>query len=662
MPSFWKRVANVVMPRTRPFSEMGTGGTPTWGGYVASREKSAQWTGQQRWITAADMAVNTPIVASGIWHVTNLLAHPTWSFNPPDDTPEARELADFAQEVLFEGMDTPWPTVVRRSAMYLYYGFGIQEWTAKRRDDGRVGMRDVESRPSHTIERWSIADDGSVGGVVQRSPQTGAELGLPRSKIMYLVEDTLTDSPEGTGILRMLAEPWERLKKYHFLETIAFERDLRGIPVGRIPYEAINRKVSNSEMTKQEAAELVSSMENFVKAVAKQNDTSITMDSQPYLSEAADGVKVSPTPLWDLQLIQGSSNGVEALGKAIHRTQLEMSRLLMAEHLMMGESAGNRALAEDKSRNLYLVSNAVLGSIAAAVDRDLITPLWTLNNFPDELKPRAAPEEVSFKDAETVARVLKEMATAGATVSPTDPVVGDVRELLGVSPPEEVSPELRGLTPGAAVENDDQAGEDVDAEDEDEEVGKFAGPFDKFDPNQPRGSDGKWSGSGVTHVSQLTKAERGSLSAYTFKADRPINRQLRTNTCCKRNTAGHVKRLDSAFDKAAYPKTVTTYRGIDEKLFDGIASRATPGKTVLRDPAYMSTSLERSVAHGFAKQGKGRGGIIKVKVPAGARALNVTTISEFKGEREVLLGRGSKYRVTKIDTRKRVIEVEMVMS
>jgi len=38
-----------------------------------------------------------------------------------------------------------------------------------------------------------------VIGVWQRHPQTGQLIGLPRGKLVYLVEDTLTDSPERCG-------------------------------------------------------------------------------------------------------------------------------------------------------------------------------------------------------------------------------------------------------------------------------------------------------------------------------------------------------------------------------------------------------------------------------------------------------------------------------
>jgi hypothetical protein len=100
---------------------------------------------------------------------------------------------------------------------------------------------------------------------------------------------------------------------------------------------------------------------------------------------------------------------------------------------MMGDVGGNRALAEDKSRNLYLIANSVLHYIADQATADVITPLQMLNGWPDELNPTFEVEDVTFKNVDQVAGTLQRMAAAGAVLKPDDPVVNDVRDLLGVS-------------------------------------------------------------------------------------------------------------------------------------------------------------------------------------------------------------------------------------
>src|SRR5882762_4372637 len=239
--------------RFSPYMEIGTSGTAIFGGRPMSRERNALVHGPQRWITYADLLANTSIVAAGVRYFLNIVAHAKWTVTPPDDKAESQAVADFIDSVI-NSMTTPWRRVARRAAMYRFMGFGVQEWTAKRRkDDGKIGLDDIEARPSHTIERWQVDPGGSIDGVWQLSPQLGNYIYLPRAKLLYLVEDTLTDSPEGLGLFRHLIDPYLRLKKYLTLEGRGFERDLRGIPIGRIPYSAINASVKAKKMTRKEA-------------------------------------------------------------------------------------------------------------------------------------------------------------------------------------------------------------------------------------------------------------------------------------------------------------------------------------------------------------------------------------------------------------------------
>lgn len=512
--SFFKRVLNAwvgatnPIPRARPFSEQGVSGTAVYGGYVIQREKSPEWIGRQRYVTISDMAVNASIIAAGVHYFLNLIAHPRWNIEPADESAEAEKVAEYVDECLND-LTQPWSRVVRRMATFRFYGFGVQEWTAKKRKkDNRVGLLSIEPRPQHTIERWDVEEDGSVAGVWQRSPQTGVEYGIPRSKIVYLVDDVLSDSPEGVGLFRHLADPWTRLKQYYDLETRAFERDLRGTPIGRVPYTQINQAVAEGIITQAKAESMVEAMEKFVKLQVKQSDTAITLDSIPYFSQAADGSKVAAVQQWGLELLQGGAAGMAEVAAAIVRTQQEMARILTCENLMMGESSGNRALAEDKSRNLYLVANAVLSDMAAAVTQDVFPALCDLNGIPEELRPKARVEDVAFKDADSVAATLQKMAQAGAVLAPDDPVIADVRSLMGVSPPAKIPPEMLGIMkPGERVpgeEDEDEAGDENENEDADEtaaDEARVPPGLRKYDPSQPRDpkgtpTGGRWTSAG----------------------------------------------------------------------------------------------------------------------------------------------------------------------
>lgn len=481
-----------------PFKEIGHGGVAVFGGQVMSREKDSRVAGVHRWSTYADLMTNTSIVAASVRYFLNIIASAEWTLEPAkaldDEQPsdEAKHVAEFVDSVIHE-METPWRRVMRRSAMYRFNGYGVQEWTAKKREsDGMIGLEDIEARPCHTMDRWEVSDDGTVLGLWQRSPQTGEVLWLPRQKIFYMVEDSLTDSPEGLGLFRHLVDPYVRLQRYQTLEGIGFDRDLRGIPIGRIPYSAINASIAKGSLTETEGRNLISAIEAFVKMQSKSEDTSICLDSAPYIVATDSGESVSGVMQYGLELLQGQQPGFAELDAALQRLNREMARIIGTEHLLLGESAGSRSLSEDKSRNFYLVCNGSLDEISDGAQKDVITPICDLNGIPEELRPFLKHSDVSFRAVSEITGALGQMATAGATLHPNDPAINEIREMLGLPKAPELSPEeigiMQGLPPPAEEEElpeggdkeiapeeepgvvgvDDEAAEAVDPEDMEE--------------------------------------------------------------------------------------------------------------------------------------------------------------------------------------------------
>lgn len=434
--------------RFTPYKELGTSGVAVFGGRPMTREKDVRVSGPQKWVTYSDILANTSIVAAGVRFFLNMVAHAKWSVEPAESDEKGTPVAggeDAAKLVdkIINGMETPWRRVMRRAAMYRFHGFGIQEWTAIRReDDGKVGLVDIESRPAHTIDRWEVDEQGTVKGAWQLSPQTMEFIYLPRGKIMYMVEDSLTDSPEGLGLFRHVVAPALRLERYLTLEGFGFDRDLRGTPIGRIPYRAISQWVADGSMKSEDAATIISSIENFVKLQAKGEDTSITLDSSPYVVETEGGKSISGVMQYGLELLQGQSPDFVSMANAIQRLNMEMARVIGVEHLLLGSDSGSRALSEDKSRNFYLTVNGTLDEITDAANKDVVAPICDLNGIKKELRPKVKHSDVSFRAVLEYTAALSQLATAGAVLAPDDPAINDVRDMLGISKAPEPSPEM----------------------------------------------------------------------------------------------------------------------------------------------------------------------------------------------------------------------------
>lgn len=426
----------VQTPRASPMTTVGVGGTAFDSGYIRSHEKDARLRGTTRYQTYSNTLANTPIVAGSARFFLNLLAKAKWSLEPADESPQALEIAE-AIEAMLHDMTTPWHRVVRRSAMYRFYGYSVSEWTAKRRDDGLIGLLDIEPRPQITIERWDVDETGTVLGMIQRSPQTQVETTIPRGKTLYVVDDSLNDSPEGLGLFRHVVDGADRLADLQRHEVQGFEADMRGMPVGRIPKAAMDAAVlaNDGTMTEAQRDAAVAKMELILQNRIRSPSRALWLDSQTWQT-TDDKQAPSNVPMWDIDILKAESDGLEQIGAAITRIEKELALLMGTDHLLLGlDGAGSLALSRDKSHNFGLIVDSTLKELTEAVEADLFVPLMRLNGWPEELTPTAKTEQAQFRDIEQITGALDNLGRAGAPMLPTDPAVPQVYDLLGLSPP-----------------------------------------------------------------------------------------------------------------------------------------------------------------------------------------------------------------------------------
>lgn len=423
---------NVAPTTAQAFTVVGTSGTQVYGGYVYDNEKNPELKGKKRYETYGNIIANTPIVAAGVRRFLNLISKSGWKIEPADDTAEAKEYAE-KLEAIIKDIKTPWHRVVRRAALFRFYGFGIQEWTAKFAKDGYIGLYDIAPRPQITIERWDVDTKGDVFGVWQRSPFDQKEIFLPRQKVIYLVDDSLNDSPEGLGLFRHVVSAAKRLARYEQLEGFGFETDLRGIPVGRAPFAMLDELVREGTITKDQKEQLLAPLRDFITNHIKNPQLGLMMDSLTYQTEDEKSAP-SQTPQWDMKIIQGGPTGQKEVADAIVRLNHELARVMGVEGLLVGSNGrGSLALSRDKTHNFYLSVDSCLTEIKETYQKDLVDPLWQLNGWPEDLKPRFKTEAIQFRDVEQITNALKDLAQAGVPLMPTDDAVNEIRDLMGLS-------------------------------------------------------------------------------------------------------------------------------------------------------------------------------------------------------------------------------------
>ncbi len=425
-------------------------------GYVVSNERTPSLVGKERYRRYSEILANTVMVATAVRYFLLLVSSSEWTVEPASNEegeplPGAEDVATFVKEVMRD-METPWARVVRRAALFRFHGFSLQEWTAKKRDDGRIGLLDIEPRPQGTIDRWDM-DRGKVMGVVQWTDNEG-EMYIPRGKLVYFVDDSLHESPEGLGLFRHVARAAERLQAYEELEELAFETDLRGTPVGRVPLEELRDAVTAGNMTAVKALAARAAVDSFVRNRLRNKNKGVVLDAATFrnLDEAA-----SPSPVrkYDVELLRGEAPGQTEVAGAIQRVNQEIARLFGVEHLMLGsDGTGSLALGQTKLSNFFLVVTSTQTDLSEGFERDMVRPVCELNGIPQELWPTLKPEEIDMTDVEALGQLLSDLASAGAPLMPGDPAVDTIRARVGLPPAPEVDPEdledamLGGRKPG----------------------------------------------------------------------------------------------------------------------------------------------------------------------------------------------------------------------
>ena len=139
-------------------------------------------------------------------------------------------------------------------------------------------------------------------------------------------------------------------------------------------------------------------------------------------------------PMYDVDILKGGNTSLPDIAKAIERLNREIARILGTERLLLGaDSVGSHALARDKTGAFHLVVNSTLTEIQESVERDLIVPIFMLNGWPMEMMPTARTETVRERDFGEVTAAIRDMAVSGAQLDPSDPVINEVRDMMGVS-------------------------------------------------------------------------------------------------------------------------------------------------------------------------------------------------------------------------------------
>jgi len=416
----------------------GGDGVASYNGYVLSGERNSDllspW---KKWVTYAN-ALNKPIVATGIRYFTNLLSGTDWHVEPNEvGGPGAMKGADVVTKGLIEApLAKPWPQIVRKQALYRMLGNAIHATAMRRRKDGMIVFSAIEHRPQHTIERWNRPDEFSPWeSVSQRLLQRGDLVDIPLDECWYSVDDTISDSPDGVGLLRHIIEHVRRLEIYEALEGKAYTEDLGGIPIGRAPLAEIE-KANTGKSAADIAADKMTRTKTLREVLDNRKKTPelsqwLLLDSDTYNN--ADQSKTN-VPKWAIENLKSETANLPDINQVITRVRFEIACTLGIEWVLLGSGDnGSFALSADKTSMFASTLQTTLTELAYSATNQLARRLIAANGLdPDTCTPKLVAEPISTDAIETCTRSLANLALAG--LPPNDPARNVIRSRLRLPP------------------------------------------------------------------------------------------------------------------------------------------------------------------------------------------------------------------------------------
>ena len=161
----------------------------------------------------------------------------------------------------------------------------------------------------------------------------------------------------------------------------------------------------------------------------------------------------------------------------------------------------------------------------------------------------------------------------------------------------------------------------------------------------------------------LTPDERESTTLYTTPYYKEMNDQLRYEGSDP-EVQQHIDNVSSAVKKSILPSNMVLYRGAGSNVlghllgFDGsgmnsaqmrrhlLQNKDSLTKKVIRDQGFTSTSINKGIASGFAKNNDGH--LIQINAPEGSHGAYLAPLSDNKREQEVLLDKEQQFKITDI--------------
>ena len=403
-------------------------------------------TGMRRYRQMVD---DDPTVGAILAGITMLARGADWTFKPRNGSKDESGV-EFMTSVMSELMH-PFDNFLHDSMLMLPYGFMLFEIVLKRREDGRYGVRKLGPRLPWTIDHFEVNEENEPTGVWQQTDQRGSRY-ISMDRLLHFTALSSGGDPYGRSILRNAYRSYVYVRHIQEYEAIAIERELNGLPVGRIPSDYLAADAPAHKKA------FVEKFKSILRDVKKNEQGFVLIPSD--LWEDVDG-KLSEKPQVDIELL--ASKGTRDIDprKTINGHQQDIARSVLADFMTMGmNDRGSFSMSKNKSDIFVKAMKAFLNSIRNPINRDLIPYLWRVNGMPEETMPELVYSNLAPLDLDVLGKYIRSLALAGAKVFPNPDL--ENAAMVAADMPKRPKDEIEAL-----YEEDPEAGVPANKEDDD---------------------------------------------------------------------------------------------------------------------------------------------------------------------------------------------------
>lgn len=384
---------NQALLPARATQQIGASGTYFFKGYITAEEYAIDLQGKYGLQVFDVMRKSDATVHIALKVCKDPILGCEWFIEAASTDPRDEEIAEHANYEFFNRKLDFWSTL-REGLTFLDFGFAVHEivYDTQAEWNGQhyIGIACLPSRKQRSILKFQT--DMGLPGVTQMLPVgglSGTTANIPRSKLLYIVNDQEGENYFGTSMLRYAYKPWKIKDSLEIMNAVALENMALGIPYIK---KGINGEtVDDGEL-----------------AAARDRLRQQRANEEAFLEFPAS-IEIGWTDM--------KGNTTKDVLPTIEYSDRQILLSVLAQFLLLGSSdgSGSRAVSQDHSRLFVKALDSVAKQWQSAFQQDVVNR-WVDLNYSD-LKngyPQLKHSTISDEDVAETADAVQKLMQAGA--------------------------------------------------------------------------------------------------------------------------------------------------------------------------------------------------------------------------------------------------------